>query len=40
MFASLVIFFRVTFLVRKQNSDLHFHIVTLKVEAFVTVCYE
>jgi len=32
--------FKITFLTIKENSDLLFHIVNLKFQAFVTTCYQ
>jgi hypothetical protein len=34
------LFFKIMFLRRKQNNDLIFHIVILKVQTFILVCYE
>ena len=31
---------KITFLVRKQNKGLLFHIVAVKVRALVTACYQ
>ena len=31
---------KITFFMRKENNDLHFRIVTLKVHEFVNMCHE